>query len=59
MKYVLLEYNYNINCHATTLIHCPKETSFVEIRSKFMKIKHIEGVYEIYFDSIKDITIEW
>ena len=65
-KYVLLEYNYVTYCQGTedknygmALIHCPKDASFNNVRSTLFNARHIEGVYEIDIDSVKNATIEW
>lgn len=65
-KYVLLEYNYSTFCQGTedhnqgqSLIHCPEDCSFNNIRSVLMNVRHREGVYEIEINSVKDVTIEW
>ena len=41
------------------LIHCPKDASFNNVRSTLFNARHIEGVYEIDIDSVKNATIEW
>ena len=65
-KYVLLEYNYITYCQGTAdrnsgtaLIHCPEDCSFSNVRSTLLNAKHIEGIYEIDINSVKDVTIEW
>lgn len=65
-KYVLLEYTYYTYCQGTrdrnqgmSLIHCPSDATFSNIRSILYEKKHRDGRYEIDIYSVEDVTIEW
>ena len=66
MKYVLLEYDYTTYCqgtadhnHGMSLVHCPKNFDFYEVRNALMQARHCDGDYEIDEKSVVNATIEW